>query len=338
MPAKKQPQVAHWCFTLFNYSLQELDVKFTSLPDNVRYIIYQEELTPDTGREHLQGYIEFKRTVRVAALKSLFGDHVHGEPRKYSRKAAKEYCQKEESRKPNGERREFGTFETSQGKRTDLKEATEALLQHRDLSQLPPDLYVKYHRGFQALLDIHTEPRSSETSVECIVLFGEPGTGKSRRAEELAPHAFWKDPDTKWWDGYNGEDEVIIDDFLPGDKCDITSTLFKRWVDRYRYKGQRKGSYCELKATKFIITSNEHYDQWWPGLPYTQRQAIRRRINKAYRFNKDGTVDLVKDGGDHEGQYTYERQDSTWIDASDIQSNCPRGETQEINFDFVTAD
>lgn len=44
--------------------------------------------------------------------------------------------------------------------------------------------------------------------------WGASGTGKSRGVRERYPEAFIKSND-KWWDGYNNEDVVIIEEMGP---------------------------------------------------------------------------------------------------------------------------
>ena len=37
--------------------------------------------------------------------------------------------------------------------------------------------------------------------------------GKSRFVAARWPDAFWKAPESKWWDGYSGQETVVLDDF-----------------------------------------------------------------------------------------------------------------------------
>ena len=45
------------------------------------------------------------------------------------------------------------------------------------------------------------------------MLWGPSGTGKSRFVAARWPDAFWKAPESKWWDGYSGQETVVLDDF-----------------------------------------------------------------------------------------------------------------------------
>ena len=48
---------------------------------------------------------------------------------------------------------------------------------------------------------------------EVTVIWGETGVGKSRWASETYPDAYWKPPNSKWWDNYAQEEVIIMDEF-----------------------------------------------------------------------------------------------------------------------------
>lgn len=103
-----------------------------TLPDLVHplvnYAVYQEEIGPDTGNYHLQGYIEFKRTMRLAAVVSLNNNSLFG-ARLAIREArnsedARNYCKDPEKRMPGGILYEIGK-PVKQGERMDLRRFTD---------------------------------------------------------------------------------------------------------------------------------------------------------------------------------------------------------------------
>jgi len=102
--------------------------------------------------------------------------------------------------------------------------------------------------------------------------------GKSRRAHEELRNAYVKDPRTKWWNGYLGEKECIIDDFGP-QGIDINHLL--RWFDRYKCMVENKGGMMPLLCDKFIVTSNFHPVDVYKdkeGVIHPQTDALVRRL------------------------------------------------------------
>lgn len=109
-------------------------------------------------------------------------------------------------------------------------------------------------------------------------IVGAPGVGKSRFARETYPGAYIKSI-TKWFDGYNGEQTILLDDFdmLPNTKeANEYGHHLKIWADRYPCYGEVKGGTIALNHTKFVITSNyTPSDIWYSG---PMLEAILRRF------------------------------------------------------------
>lgn len=90
-------QCRDWCFTIFPRSgeilldLEECQRTITQWP--YKYIVYQIELCPETGREHLQGFVQFEEKLRLTALKKLHRT-AHWEKRQGTPYEAQHYCKK----------------------------------------------------------------------------------------------------------------------------------------------------------------------------------------------------------------------------------------------------
>lgn len=144
-------QARAWCFTLNNPTAQ---LEFTGH----RYAVWQKEVG-EKGTEHYQGYVEWLRPLRLAAVKKLLPT-AHLEPRAGSREQARAYCMKEESRVDGPW--ESGEWETHQGKRTDLEAACEVLKEEglKRVAEEMPSVFVKFHKGLSALEKIsRVKPR-----------------------------------------------------------------------------------------------------------------------------------------------------------------------------------
>lgn len=114
------------------------------------------------------------------------------------------------------------------------------------------------------------------------MFWGATGVGKSRRAwAEATFDAYPKDPRTKFWDGYRGQEHVVIDEFRGG--IDVSHLL--RWLDRYPVNVEIKGSSTTLCAKKFWITSNLPPEQWYPDLDEATKLALLRRLNVTHLLN-----------------------------------------------------
>ena len=68
--------------------------------------------------------------------------------------------------------------------------------------------------SLRQMLKLDADRRSfGPAGPEVWVLWGPSGTGKSRWVAATWPDAFWKSPESKWWDGYSGQETVVLDDF-----------------------------------------------------------------------------------------------------------------------------
>lgn len=173
---------------------------------------------------------------------------------------------KEETR--DGEPFEFGQRSFNRNSATDWQRIKE-LAKEGKYDLVPPDVYIRYYRTLKCIAADHDQPVGVEKSVS--VYYGSTGTGKSRRAfAEAGETAYVKDPRSKFWCGYRGESNVIIDEFRGG--IDVAHML--RWLDRYPVRVELKGSSAPLKANKIWITSNLHPNEWYPD----RKSACRERV------------------------------------------------------------
>ena len=238
-----------WCFTAW-----EKPINFDK--EKIKYIIYGYELCPTNNREHYQGFAIFNRTVRLPQAKRCVGggDRTHIKPRRGTRDQARDYCRKD------GNVFEWGRFDPMT-KEDLFKQPIEIL--KKDY----PEFYCRYHRGLEKL-----QPKGPiERDMEIYILWGEPGTGKTSHVMRTHGESVYKfDPPYKWFDGYEGEEVLLIDDYKRGA---IDRGLLLNILDRWRLKIDIKGSYTWALWTKVYITTNFHPDTF-------VTEAIRSRLER----------------------------------------------------------
>ena len=147
-----------------------------------------------------------------------------------------------------------------QGERKDLLEIKKKVAQNIPIKQLLKDDDIKnyQHIKFAEHLKKYYEPKRNEKPI-VEWYFGSTGTGKTMRAyERMADLAEDEDNiytamDTgKWWDGYDGQEYIIIDD-MRGDFLKFHQLL--KLLDRYAYRVETKGSTRQFLGKHIIITS-----------------------------------------------------------------------------------
>lgn len=269
---EKQRQSCRWMYTLYDLNVTPQD-EFPE--DIVKFHVYQLEVCPKTEREHVQGYIVFKSNQRFNHLKETYHKGIHWESCIGNHQQCYDYCTKEDTRAEPHIAYELGDYEP--GKRTDLQKIQHDLDQGRDMRTVATEnfsTWVKYNKAFDKYVALTRAPRSNP--VEVHVYWGEPGTGKTRKAFEENPTAYWK-PADKWWDSYDGQTTIIMDDYRNW----LSESELLRVCDRYPLMVECKGSHHNFIGNKIIITSNHHPKDW--GLNWTTT-PFKRRITKCHEF------------------------------------------------------
>ena len=283
-----------YVFTFNNYSDADLDRLRQHWESEVSYICWGKEVAPTTGTRHLQGLVRFQNSYRKSAVLDKFA-RILGCAREeltvwFDFQAgtfvqARDYCAK------GGDFEEFGTRPHGRGKRTDLDEVAGRIVSGSTLQESIedcPSVYVKYHRGLIALGQTLQRPRTERPEVYWF--WGPTGTGKTRRAFEEAPGSYWKDS-TKWWDGYQNQESVIIDDYRPSKEMSLNYLL--RLFDRYPLQVESKGGYLVMNSTKFYVCVPDRHDVLFGKCDWIGDDKIdqlTRRITKIVHFNHPLTV------------------------------------------------
>jgi len=239
-----------------------------TLPEGVRYLRGQLE-RGNGGLIHNQIFFITRNKASLRAVQRLFEPAIgHWELTRSN--AAEDYVWKEDTR--IGEPYEFGERPINRSAATDWDLVRRNAIAGT-FEDIPSDIYVRHYGSLRKIHADNVQPISMVRT--CSVFWGPTGTGKSRRAWELAGiSAYSKDPRTKFWCGYQGQRVVVLDEFRGS--IDISHLL--RWLDRYPVRVETKGGSQPLMADTFYITSNLPPAQWYPELDPATYRALERRL------------------------------------------------------------
>lgn len=261
-----------WNFMTPNWTQEDID-SLSAVP--CKYMIYGKEVAPTTGMPHLQGFVQFTDQKTMSAVQKVIRGHLTAvTSRPWD---CIEYCKKE------GDWTERGKPPTNPGKRErDDWTGYVDLIKEGRACDLPEKIYITQFRNIQA---IEAKYRKVDTTLDGDFvnewIWGPPGTGKSRTARAENPGCFIKSHN-KWWDGYQQEDVVLIDD-VDSNWQGVTTHL-KTWADRYSFPAEIKGGSMPIRPKKIVVTSNYCIQAFCEklGADSVTMQAVFRRFTERY--------------------------------------------------------
>lgn len=247
------------CFAFTDFSLhdyKDLDMR------QVRYLAWGLEICPKTKRQHHQGWVMFHnpRSTSPKSLRkigTIIGDTkvAHIEPCMGSLQQNMAYCSKEGKLQELGDR-------PKQGDGGDLKTVVDRIAKGEqtvdDMCMGDPMFYHQYGRTISKAEDIALRRRRRTWMTEGIWLFGVSGSGKSHAAfqnlddPEWDRHNYVKCLQDDWWDGYTGQETVILNEF----RGQITFSQMCDLVDKWpAYVKRRNREKLPFLARRVIVTS-----------------------------------------------------------------------------------
>jgi len=286
-----------WSWTLNNPTDQEVEAIKNLTPTSTNdsnatgivYTIIGKE-TGSQGTFHLQGYTEFSSRMRLPGVKKLLSPRIHAEKSVADWKTNKDYCSKE-----GNLLLEWGTPKQPPGKRggearaSQLDERLSTLKEIIDEGGMLEQCWdqdfsamVRYGRGiseYAILKGRHREPP------KVTVITGAAGTGKTRfvydNARIFYDDDIWSYPGGGWFDGYQGQQVALFDDY----RGDLPFDLFLKILDRYPIRVPVKGGFRNWIPKCIFITSNARWDEWYPNAFGEHKKALRRRMSCIHEVN-----------------------------------------------------
>lgn len=251
-------------------------------PDFMYYLCYGFEIGDKTNYHHYQGYVQLKEEMDFNDLHKILHPTAKFIISRGSVAQAIDYTKKD------GKWQEFGQVR-KQGQRCDLEKVREDIdngATALDIARAGFGTWCRNYKAFALYADM-VGPSSFKRDPTIVFLQGPPGTGKTTKVQELYPYAYMKAPGHPWWNGYYGQEEVIMDEFRSDTikPCDLLAM-----ISPAPYQHNIKGSCVWSRIQTLVIVSNYSFENLFGHLDQTTQKAILRRISK--------TLCLMKLGGE----------------------------------------
>jgi len=284
-------------FTVNNPTENDEEVLLDSVGDDklVTYIIFGHE-EGDGGTYHWQGYAQFSKALTLNQVKK-FLPRAHIESVKGTQKQAIDYCKKD------GHFDEYGTLKTHGGQKANKNKEKYAEIKKKIISDkvslrsvVLDDCDNTAQVKFAEIMEKYGGLEENTRNVKIFWYYGATGCGKSHSAfAQVNRKNYWKASENlKWFDGYCGQEDVIIDDFRSG-HC--TFAFLLQVLDIYPLQVPVKGGFVRWSPKRIFITSPFHPKDCYKNIE--DKSQLIRRITEIkhfmFRYNADGSSQPVDD-------------------------------------------
>lgn len=265
-------RASHWAFTSYGLEPQEVVSRIRE-SGIASYVVAGSEVCPSTGRKHSQCYLQTKTSCRRAKLSKILTT-AHFEPARGSPEQNRAYCIKDGKFLEDGAMRSMkrGGAETQATNWAELVTWSKAG-RLEEIADKYPNLFLARYHTIRAIWKDYQPPCTDSPWTRGVWIQGPSGCGKSSLARRIYPR-FYAKMANKWFDGYQGEPYVILDDVGPDQAKTLTYHL-KIWCDRYAFVAEIKNGSRMIAPMGFVITSQYSIEYLWSDTE--TRDALRRR-------------------------------------------------------------
>ena len=301
VPKTAKTKLWNACFTWNNYSDEDYEELKLWAMEHCSYYVIGKEIG-EQGTPHLQGYFEFFKRKYFTFLRGVFKNN-HFKPRWASAISAAGYCQKDKNYI------EGGTLKVP-GRRNDLHVIKDLIETGKETTMNGLIEHISNYQGIrmaETMLKYKEPPRDLDEMPKCTVIWGDTGTGKSMTARQVCKSSekeYYKFCNCgKWWESYDGQLLVWIDDFRGDEMIPFHKLLYI--IDMYEVTIECKGGSRQLMADEFIITADRHPKDWY-CLNDKEWAQLERRLTVVKQslydssFSKDKKINIEL-GGPEEG-------------------------------------
>lgn len=292
MVKSRETTYRNWSVVKNNYTDKDIST-FMAFAKGKNQICYGLEIGKG-GTPHIQGAMIIANKISASALiKKLPGFHVEIKFKKASCKQLFAYCLKgtDDTKPvkewtyintgPNYKGDHYGEFPTNQGERSDIDEIKECNTMKEAFKTGHNLQCIQY---FEKYLKYFEEPRRLEP--KCYWYWGTTGYYKTRMAYLVAKcwgNYYVKSDTSKWWEGYDGEQVIIIDDYDPTTWAITFNDLLKICQGK-EYRVETKGGSRQFKGLRIYITTPNEIRNTFKESEVGKVLQLERRMKQELYF------------------------------------------------------
>lgn len=315
-------QYRQWVLTIFDVQnqLPRFLEWIASLPtDSLKDWFYGAEIAPQNQTLHVHMGIWFSDQLRFTAFRRKLQDAALSAwiaPMKGTWEEAEAYALKDPSHTDSS------TVDTVDGPRPSCRRASlskrSPTTRKRNSAELDQALALTLQgRKHQALARltpaqaVHLAPKmgmaaqlipSRTYAPLCVWIYGPSGSGKTLLVQclerSLGLQAHWADlkVDSKFWNGYSGQEMLVIDEARPES---LPFALFLKLINSAPFCVEIKNFFVPVTSPLVIVTSpNPPYDFWPEAVSQSGHpcdiEQVRRRLSAVVRVTLDSSPVLAK--------------------------------------------
>jgi len=270
---RKEPgQARIWAWSLMNPTQSEEEFLKTLVGSGVcGYMKFGHEIAPTTGTPHLQGVLSFPglktkggalkacACMRIDPEDGISKNAIYMRPTYAALLSNQEYVAKE-----GHDIYEAGDEPMDpKAKGESSRERTIKLLsmaKRGEFAALEAEYPEAWFYQQRAIMSARGHVIRNNVPLDGVLenywVFGKSGQGKGMYVDTLTTNYFSKAADEKWWCGFDGQEDVLLDDLGKGILHLVGK--FKLWTDRKPFNAEVKGGNWLIRPKRLFVTSHWH--------------------------------------------------------------------------------
>lgn len=240
------------------------------------YLVYGKEVG-EKGTPHHQGFVVFKNQKRLSNMKDINGQaHWEIKSNKSTFAEASDYCKKD------GDFVEYGTLPVEPRVKgneanSDKWRSINDKAKEGDLDWIDQKYPKVFNQSYKNLKQMKVDYMKRKPNLDAVCgtwYYGPSGVGKTNLTTTLYPDAYLKRAQNKWFDAYQQEEVIVVDDL--DDSHAYMGYELKKLADRYCYMVEVKNSSMYIRPKKCVVTSQYKIEEIWKNDPKTIEALTRR--------------------------------------------------------------